>query len=611
MAKLKITTTKTKTAEVKDQNSLKLKFSKKETGDIKNAEKDVATFKNIEDMPIKKVIPKSDKKVVINKEDFASKKPISNRLGIERRNHTPVNFKFKIDKKSVLDSSTLTLSNGGKIKLEFGRNMVGSNSHKLNSKSDNSGNWTCNIRTHSKDVVDKDAVILNKQLDKIFVGGVYDIKNIANGQYNTLGHSRKPITIVCDKTKKAQVVVGSPSSGSIQTGIRELLASGKTGGSRTFGAKFEMHSEEDLFIKTGGSGNYLGFGGSHNFNYKSNEKSNKYVVEMVQAYYTVHVDSNVNEPGDFFYLKSESNKPDAIADSAIDPNWVYVDSVTYGRMLYVIYESDYSFSEFGIDVNMYAYFGVANGELDLTEKQKEMLKHTSVTIAAVGGEPVKAGFLTNTNSFKQLQKRIDDFLSEKNDEEKIAFSIATLDQATVGTRMITDYTTRQCTPRASKYRVTWESVENTINDDAGNASEIKAFVRIKAIGNGKSILDVDKKNKALTTWEDLPDKSKKIVPAPWTFTEGSSENPLELIQSGTWTVNKHLDFNIPLDDPNAKIGIRVDVREFDDFDDDQFAENAWQGKVSELSDKETVLLISRHEASRVTFKFIVEAIYEN
>jgi thiol-activated cytolysin len=593
MAKFKVV----KKEESKNQDDPKLNLEKKKDKVV--IEKDLLNVK------------KQNKKVILNKDAFASKRTISNRLGIVRRNHAPVNFKFKIEKKSVLGTSNLSLDGGGKIKLEFGRNMTPTSSHQLKSKSDNSGNWTCSIQNHSKDIIDKDAVILNKQLDKIFVGGVYDIKNIANGQYNTLGFPRKPITIVSESTQKAQVVVNSPSSGSIQAGIRELLGSGKTGGTRSFGAKFEMHSEEDLFINTGGSGNYLGFGGNHNFNHKSNEKSHKYVVEIIQAYYTVHVDSAINEPGDFFYLKSESSKPDAIADNAIDPNWVYVDSVTYGRMLYVIYESDYSFSEFGIDVNMYAYFGFANGELDLTEKQKEMLKHTSVTIAAVGGAPEKAGPLANANSFKQLQKRIDAFLSEKNDEVKIAFSLATLDQATVGTRMITDYTSRQCTPRASKYRVIWQNVQNTVNDDAGNASEIKAFVRLRAMGNGKSILDVDKKNKALSAWDAIPSASRTAIPAPWTFTAGNSENPLELTQSEVWEVNKHLDFNIPLDDPEAKIAIRVDVREFDDFDDDHFADNTWQSKITELSDNETVTLVSRHEGSRITFKFKVEAIYEN
>ncbi|NJM80986.1 MAG: hypothetical protein HC854_17730 [Flavobacterium sp.] len=103
--------------------------------------------------------------------------------------------------------------------------------------------------------------------------------------------------------------------------------------------------------------------------------------------------------------------------------------------------------------------------------------------------------MLNTSSFKQLQKRIDSLLSDKNDEVKIGYTLATLDQATVGTRMITDYNSRECSPRASKYRIIWEDVQNTVNDDAGNASEIKAFVRIRAKGNGKSILDVDKKIK--------------------------------------------------------------------------------------------------------------------
>ncbi|NJM80985.1 MAG: hypothetical protein HC854_17725 [Flavobacterium sp.] len=259
--------------------------------------------------------------------------------------------------------------------MSFGRNNDLEKlptSNKVTSKSDNSSNWTCSIKTQSLTSIDADGVLLNPQFHKIFVGGVYDIKNIANGEYKTVPFSRKPITLVSEGTNKAQVIVNAPSSGSIQEGINKLADSGKRGGGITLGSKFKMSSEEELFVRTGGSGNYLGFGGSHDFNYKSNEKSNKYIVEMYQKYYTVHVDSSINEPKDFFTFKSESNHPESISENQVDPNWVYVDSVTYGRILYLVYESDYSFEAHGIDVNMYAKFGLANGELELNEKQKEI-----------------------------------------------------------------------------------------------------------------------------------------------------------------------------------------------------------------------------------------------
>lgn len=546
------------------------------------------------------------------KNSFDLKPGLMTRFGVKRLMHQPSKFNFKIAKKSSIFNSTHNLKTG-KVELSFGRKAdleKLQTSQSMSSKEDNQGNWTCSVKEVNATDLSYNGLLLNPQFHKIFVGGVYDIKNIANGQYNTVPYTRKPITISSDGTNLTKVLVNSPSSSNIEEAIHKLRSSGVHAGGITNGANFKMNSEQELFVKTSGSGNYLGFGGSHDFTYKSNEKSNKYVVEVYQIYYTIHVDSNVNEPSQFFFLKSESNSTQGLDDSQVDPNWVYVDSVSYGRILYIVYESDYSFEEHGIDVNMYAKFGFANGELDLNEKQKEILKKVSVSIACAGGKTEKVAPLLNASSFKNFQKRIDDLLSDKNDEVKIGYTLATLDQAIVGARVITNYTSRECTPRATRYRVTWDTITNAVNDDSGNASEIKAVARIRAFGNGKSILDVDKKNKALATWDELPENAKKIAPAPWTFTEGSKDNPLELNQSEFWNVNKYIDFDIPANDPEAKIGIRVDVREYDSTSaDDNFEENLWTKKINELSGNEKISLVCRHDASRIEFKFKIQPIY--
>lgn len=557
-------------------------------------------------------VDKDRKKIVVDKNSFALKPGVISRLGVKRITHKPSSFNFKIAKKDSIFSTTHHLKTG-KVELSFGRKSdleKLAESNAISSKRENQGNWTCNIKDVKITDLNYNGFLLNPQFYKIFVGGVYDMKNIASGQYNTVPFSRKPITISSEGTNLTKTTVSSPSSSNIEEAVHKLRASGVHAGGITHGAKFKMNSEQELFIRTSGSGNYLGFGGNHDFTYKTNEKSNKYVVELYQIYYTVHVDSSVNEPGDYFYLKSESDNTQAIEDKDVDPNWVYVDSVSYGRILYIVYESDYSFEEHDIDVNMYAYFGFANGELGLNERQKEILKETRVTIACAGGKPEKVAPLLNANSFKAFQQRIDSLLSDKNDEVKIGYTLATLDQATVGARVITNYTSRECSPRATRYRVIWENIRNVVNDDPGNASEIKAVARIRAFGDGKSILDIDKKNKPLAEWDELPQSVKKIAPAPWTFTEGSKNNPLELAQSELWKVNKSIDFNVPINDPEAKIAIRVDLTEYDSTSaDDNFEENLWSAKISELSDKEEVSLMCRHEASRIEFKFKIQAIY--
>ena len=80
------------------------------------------------------------------------------------------------------------------------------------------------------------------------------------------------------------------------------------------------------------------------------------------------------------------------------------------------------------------------------------------------------------------------------------------------TKMVTIATNKpkkpETAPTNQKFRITWDKVINTVNDDSGNASELKVFVRIMAFdGNGNTIIDEGKKNKSILEWEKLPSEA--------------------------------------------------------------------------------------------------------
>lgn len=525
----------------------------------------------------------------------------------------PSKFKFHIPKKQVLYAGEVGLKNGGKVKIEALRNINdGAIILPVNAAAEEQkGNWTCNVQQWSGDVYNKETVMLNPNFNRIYPGAIFPFETIANGNYKEVPYKRKPVVIGTDNVhfKNAKAIVTNPSFVNYMEKLLQLKQGATPGGGRQVGTSSEMWSEEDFFLQTGGSGYYLTFGGSFNLNFKNEKKSFKYFTEVYQAYYTILVDTSMNEPTDFFYTKAElPNDKDAIGEAFIDPNWVYVDSVTYGRILYVIYEADRSFSSLGIDANVYGSVGFAGGEANMSAQQKQLLKNTNVTVATVGGNNIYSGLLSNASSFKDLQKRIDDYFKQTNDETIISYSLRTLDQSTVGGRMVTQFTSRHCALRASKYKITWNMIMCEVNDDAGSAEEIKAFARIRAIaGGGKDILDDNKINKPIIEWEKL---NSNIIPKPWTFTEGSENNPLELKEGGHWEPGKSIVFSVPLSDANAKLAIRADVVEFDDFNNDQFEDQVWEKKITELSDMEKVILTCRHEASRIKFIFSIEPIYE-
>ena len=188
------------------------------------------------------------------------------------------------------------------------------------------------------------------------------------------------------------------------------------------------------------------------------------------------------------------------------------------------------------------------------------------------------------------------------------------------TKMVTIATNKpkkpETAPTNQKFRITWDKVINTVNDDSGNASELKVFVRIMAFdGNGNTIIDEGKKNKSILEWEKLPSEAHKIVPKPWTFTEGSEKNPLELAENKGWTANKWVEFKIPAKETKAKFGVRVDAVEFDtsfnpvflttSTTKDYYEDNHWDAYVSDIKKSQTFDVVIREAAARLTFKFTV------
>jgi len=598
----------------------KLKLNNPKNDVAASKKKALAKGKVISD---KKIKPKTKKgvtasnkakKMIRPKQKAMKKAGWSGGLGITRQMLPKTNFKFKMIKKPILATTTVGLSGGGTIKMEFGRNMQAVSKFTSKGKpAETEGNWTCSVNSVSAEIINRDNAILNPQFHKLFVGGVYDINNIVNGKYNEVPFTRKPFTLVNfnSEAKNAITEVKSPpDSGKVQQAIQDLTYGIKiSSAGKGISNKFEMASLESFFMKTGGSGYYLGFGGNADFDFKSKTKTHKYVLQFSQVYYTISVGS-LKEPKDFFYLTSEGNEAGAIDQNKIDPNWVYIDSVSYGRLLYVVFESKYDLTEYGFSADVYADFGVLGAEAHYDDRQLKIMESISYQIGFVGGDAKAVGKLLGANSLKELKKRIDAYFQNTSGAEKIAFTLATLDQATVGTRMITAYTSRQCGPITNKFRVTWLTVQNTKNDDSGSAGEFRTTVRIKAIGgNGKSVMDVDKRNKALAEWEKLPKHAKKLVAPPWTFTKGTGNNPLELKEGESWKANKVIEFELPKDDKNAKIAIRVDAVEYDDFDNDKYDENTWQKKISEITTVTPVVLVTNEGAGRVTFILQVEPIY--
>jgi thiol-activated cytolysin len=469
-------------------------------------------------------------------------------------------------------------------------------------------NFVCSQTTYSADVNSPDTVMLNSNFDAIYPGAIFKLEDIVNGSYKPILYSRKPIRISSDNHsfRKDNILIEHPDR---KSSINQAIADMKGSQMRppavqqSYGQSFEVLSEEDLFVRTGGSGNYLCFGGSADFSFGEQQKSHKYFVEVYQKFYSISVDP-LNDPSEFFILAEEKkNDPNAIPRNKIDKDWAYVDTVTYGRILHIMYESDDDLKSIGLDVEAHADFGVAGGEASFSFRQKTALQNTKVTVSTIGGKPIYAGQLSSASD---LHKSIDNFFKGTNDEAMIAFTLRTLDNDMLGVKLSSDFTSRQCTPAASKYKISWESVSIPTKKTDTDNYRIQASVRIRALDNhGKDILDEHKVNESLLEVIRMNRLTHNAVtlPEPWTFQSGNSEYPLNVSSNDIngHAINKELIFPFPLDNKNCKIDIRTAVKKFNSFPsgDDNFTDDTQNKDLSSIGSKET--LTCTHDEKRVAF----------
>ena len=95
-----------------------------------------------------------------------------------------------------------------------------------------------------------------------------------------------------------------------------------------------------------------------NLNFESSSKSYKYIVDYTAPYYSIQTALDLSANNVFKLTTEEGNVPNAINPNTIDPNWVYIKSVTYGKRLLAIVESNEDLEKLGVFAEGKAEYGV-------------------------------------------------------------------------------------------------------------------------------------------------------------------------------------------------------------------------------------------------------------
>jgi hypothetical protein len=152
--------------------------------------------------------------------------------------------------------------------------------------------------------------------------------------------------------------------------------------------KTESHELEETFLRLGISAKWMS--GSAKANLEKNFSSNKskYFVKVVQPYYDISFQTKYDksqQPSDFF--SSDVSSADilkAMTDTANNPP-AYVKSISYGRMLLLLIESDASQKDLTAGLEATFSGTSASGKIELSVGQKTAINNSKINMIALGG----------------------------------------------------------------------------------------------------------------------------------------------------------------------------------------------------------------------------------
>ncbi|CAM1340743.1 thiol-activated cytolysin family protein [Tenacibaculum amylolyticum] len=286
----------------------------------------------------------------------------------------------------------------------------------------------CTTQEVSFDKTDSDFFLINPNGSLLWPGNVVGARTIQEGAPASVpiyGESRNDLeiglTVISGTAASTSTVVKSPTPGTVRNQLNSILNNYYNSGA-SFPASFEVsieriHNASDLqfALNAGYSGYGVDVAGQLGLNFS--EQKTRYAVTLKQRFFTATVTpkagligsngwfNNSVTPGDLEnYVTDYQNVEPVNANPS-----AYIESVTYGRLFTLIYES----SESAKDVSaalQFAYKGASgNINADVSAKYNETLSTASVKVKQIGGN-AQTGITAGLQAISGNLNGINDFL---------------------------------------------------------------------------------------------------------------------------------------------------------------------------------------------------------
>ncbi|WP_106790915.1 thiol-activated cytolysin family protein [Aquimarina sp. Aq78] len=276
---------------------------------------------------------------------------------------------------------------------------------------------------------DSDFFLLDPNGSLLWPGNLIASRSIQEGAPTSIpiyGESRNPIevrvNVLSGTSASTYRNVDTPTPGKVQDNLNEIL-NNYYDSNASFPASFEVsieriHSEKQLqfALKAGYSGPSINVSGQLGINF--NEQKTRFAVTLKQRFFTASVSPKENIIGQYGWL-SNSVAPERLDPYVTDFKEVaadqanpssYIESVTYGRLYTMIYESNESALEVEAALK-FAYKGVGNVNVDVSARYKEIFQNANVKVKQLGGNP-EAGISSSLSALANDLEGVVGFLAK-------------------------------------------------------------------------------------------------------------------------------------------------------------------------------------------------------
>jgi hypothetical protein len=315
--------------------------------------------------------------------------------------------------------------------------------------------WACTETSYSLTNEPSKYVVVNPNADVMWPGSLVQGKSLQGGLLDPIPVKRAPgtitLTIAGGASGTFSQTMPEASLSNATQAMNTILASYNGGTPSKFSYLSEsVYSSDQLRVSVDANVSGETWSASGSLTFDSSTVKSHYLIKFSQEYFTMAFQPPEGAHGVFDPSVTSKNLEPYVGPS--NPP-VYIGSVTYGRIFYLLFESSASQTDLEAAVKA-AYNGgavAANGSVDVTKQ--DIINQSTVTAYGLGGD-AKAGIkaATGTNQFEQIGS----FLTEgadftpQNPGVPISYTVRYLgDSSEVKLGLTTDFTAKNCVPNVA------------------------------------------------------------------------------------------------------------------------------------------------------------------